>query len=482
MGIFGALATAISGLRAQSTALEHISGNIANSQTTAYKRTETRFVDYVPDAALNQQVAKGVAASSRSTNNIQGEVNRAGIGTYMAINGSGFFVIEQSIGVTDGRPQFDGSSLYTRRGDFELDRNGYLVNGAGYYLKGLVVDRTTGNVAGSNPEVIQVTNDFLPAKATSEISYRANLPAYPLTSNADPDTPGSELLDRFYFTGPVPADPDNPDPDDPPYMPGRDPTTSNPNYNPADPSTRPFVDSSGETEFLNSSIAGSAITIYTEAGNAVNVQLRWAKTDDDTWNLFYLENSNAGPGQPMWRNVGVDYTFDSDGQLANNQPQAVTLSGLSVNGVGVGDVTLRHGNRGVTSFADANGSTKVTELSQDGYAAGELMGISVTERGRVRASYTNGQSIDIAEIATARFNAENMLKKLDGGAFQATEESGNPILGAQGSIVGSALEGSNTDIAEEFSKLIVTQQAYAAGTRIVTTSNDMLQEALNMLR
>ena len=75
-----------------------------------------------------------------------------------------------------------------------------------------------------------------------------------------------------------------------------------------------------------------------------------------------------------------------------------------------------------------------------------------------------------------------MLAKLDGGAFAETAESGGAILGAQGSIVSSTLEGSNADIADEFSKLIVTQQAYAAGTRIVTTADEMMQEAINMVR
>jgi flagellar hook protein FlgE len=88
----------------------------------------------------------------------------------------------------------------------------------------------------------------------------------------------------------------------------------------------------------------------------------------------------------------------------------------------------------------------------------------------------------MAEILLANFNADNQLKRLDGGAFEATSESGVPNYGAPGEIIGKALEGSNTDIADEFTKLIVTQQAYAANTRIVTTSDQMLQETLNMVR
>ena len=97
-------------------------------------------------------------------------------------------------------------------------------------------------------------------------------------------------------------------------------------------------------------------------------------------------------------------------------------------------------------------------------------------------SYSNGRSIDLAEITLATFNGTNGLKRIDGGAFEATDASGPATYNASGKIVGSSLEGSNTDIADEFTKLIVTQQAYSANTRVITTSNDMMQDLLNMLR
>jgi flagellar hook protein FlgE len=106
----------------------------------------------------------------------------------------------------------------------------------------------------------------------------------------------------------------------------------------------------------------------------------------------------------------------------------------------------------------------------------------VNEKGRVIATYSNGRTLEMAEIVLANFNADNALKRLDGGAFEATSESGQAQYGAPGKIVAKSLEGSNTDIADEFTKLIVTQQAYAANTRIVTTSDQMLQETLNMVR
>ena len=457
MGIFGAMTTAITGLQAQSTALEHISNNIANSQTTGYKRTETSFVDLVPDSPAQAQALGVVNANSRPTNSVQGDVSISDTETHMAINGDGYFIVGESIGIVDGNPVFNNEDLYTRRGDFVLDRYGHLVNGGGYYLKGLPIDPETGNPAGSSPEIITVSNDFLPAKATTLVDYRTNLASYPRTTASDENVVGSELLN--------PADFSN------------DPTVGNDE----------FVQGVDSTLFIENSISGGAVTAYDAGGNSANIQFRWAKVDSvasggtDTWNLFYLEDSSATGAQPAWRNVGTNYTFGNDGQLSP-AVTSITLTTPTINGVPLGDIEISHGNNGITQFADANGTAKITDIGQNGYAAGELNGLAVSDEGRIVANYSNGQQLDIAQVELATFNADNSLRKLDGGAFQRTDESGEPILGSQANIVGAALESSNTDIADEFTKLIVTQQAYAANTRIVSTGDEMMQEALNMVR
>src|SRR5215207_59087 len=164
MGIFGALTTAVTGLRAQSYALENISGNIANSQTTGFKRVDTSFMDLIPDNPAGKQLSGSVSGYSRSTNTVQGDLQTASIGTFMAINGDGFFVVQKPSSFVDGRPTFVGSDLYTRRGDFSTDKDGYLVNGAGYYLMGVPVDPKTGNLSGSVPQLLKFQNDFLPAQ------------------------------------------------------------------------------------------------------------------------------------------------------------------------------------------------------------------------------------------------------------------------------------------------------------------------------
>lgn len=447
MGIFGALNTAVGGMKAQSYSLENVSGNIANSQTTGFKRIDTSFSDIIAENIPSKQLAGGVTASARMTNTIQGDIQSVSVGTFMAINGEGFFVVQKPTGTQDNNPSFGGADLYTRRGDFQPDKNGYLVNGAGYYLMGIPVDPATGNATGSVPELLKFQNDLIPAQPTTEIEYRANLPKTPFTADYDPKIPGSELLSPASST----------------------------------------VIADDVTAFLDASIGGGAVTAFDVSGAAVNLQVRWAKVSSaatggtDTWNLFYETNSAATGTEPAWVNAGVDYTFAPDGQM-DPVVSTAQLSGVTVDGVTLGDIQILHGSGGITQFSDSSGDVRVNLLQQNGFAAGELESISISDKGRVVGSYSNGRTIDLAEITLATFSGANFLKRLDGGAFEATAESGTPIYGASGTIVGSSLEGSNVDIADEFTKLIVTQQAYSANTRVISTANDMVGDMLNMLR
>jgi flagellar hook protein FlgE len=667
MGIFGALTTAVGGMRAQSFALENVSGNIANSQTTAFKRIDTAFVDLIPDNTPSKQLAGNVTANSRSTNTVQGDIQSASISTFIAINGDGFFVVQKPSSFVDNNPVFSGVANYTRRGDFQVDKNGFLVNGAGYFLQGIPIDSTTGNLVGSVPQLLKFQNDFLPAQPTTTIDYRANLARIPHTNNFDANVLGSELLNPAAFSanplalppqpakitgfgstllpdasvtvdgtanlpgnlvnggvftingtnvtlvagdtpiqvsnkitaavGPavtsslvggklhiVSADADTPIDiggvpppalmteigltigNHPPTnlltqgavaqnqtmiitisgvpftvtfgtngaavppevstlaelqarlaslpgaqgtasMTGGNMTITAANMGPTDTivitgtaspavfgihtttaySSDGTVRANDLTTFLDASVGGGAITAYDVSGSPVNVQLRWAKIDSattggtDTWNLFYQESSTATGNAVAWRNAGTDYSFGANGQM-NPLVATLPIPNLTVDGVNLGTVTLTHGSGGITQFSDTNGTVQVNLLSQNGFAAGELQTVAVSDKGRIVGSYSNGRTIDLAEITLAHFNGANFLKRIDGGAFEVTDESGGPLYGASGKIAGSSLEGSNTDIADEFTKLIVTQQAYSANTRVISTSNQMVQDLLNTLR
>jgi flagellar hook protein FlgE len=375
----------------------------------------------------------------------------------MAVRGQGYFVVQKPTKFVDNRPVFDGVNLYTRRGDFQPDKNGYLVNADGYYLMGIPVDSVTGNAAGTVPQVMKFQNDFLPASKTTAIDYRANLASIPLTSAYDKNVPQSELLKASAFS-----------------------------VNPLIAGTGTVVGNDVNT-FLKQTLSGGAITAYDSVGQPVNVQVRWAKVSgsayggSDSWQMFYKTDSDATGTQVAWKNAGQSFTFGSNGQLS---PAVSTLSltGVAVDGVSLGDLQVNFGAGGLTQFADTGGTVQVNQFEQNGFPAGNLQDIAVSDKGRLVGSYSNGRTIDLAEITLANFNGPEMLKHLDGGAFSETDESGRALFMSNGEIVASALEGSNTDIAEEFTKLIVTQQAYSANTRVVTTSNSMVQDLLSMLR
>jgi flagellar hook protein FlgE len=458
MGIFGALTTSVAGLRSTSYALENISGNIANSQTTGFKRVDTSFLDLVPQTGTNQQVAGSVTAESRLTNTLSGSVQSASVSTYMAINGEGFFAVQKPGSFSDNNPVFTGVNSYTRRGDFSLDKNGYLVNGAGYYLQGVPIDSTTGNPTGSVPQVLKFQNDLLPSQATTVLSYRANLPNYPLTTKHDTATPGSELIKPSDFA--------------------TDPTTAGGGT----------VAGTDNQVFLDESIGGGAVTAYDGYGAPVNIQLRWAKTDSatlggthtDTWNLFYQVDSSP-TATVAWKNVGTDFKFDASGKM-NPVVAGLNIAAMTIGSKSLGAIKVNFGTGGITQYADTNGAVQVNQFQQNGFAAGTLQSVSVSNEGRIVGSYSNGRNIDLAAVSVATFNGANFLKRSDGGTFDVTNESGEALYGKGGSISGASLESSNTDIADEFTKLIVTQQAYSANTKVITTANTMVQDLLNVVR
>jgi flagellar hook protein FlgE len=451
MGIFGAMTTAVSGLKAQSYAMENISGNIANSRTTGFKRVDTSFVDLIPDTPRKKELGGSVAAFSQSTNTIQGDLNTTGIGTNIAINGNGFFTVQARTGLAGGIPTFDGSDVYTRRGDFAPDASGFLVNGAGFYLKGIPLDPVTQDLIGSQSSVVQIDNSNLPARATTQVEYRANLPPRPATNNYVAGVPGSELLSVGAAT--IPA--------------------------------------SGEGAFLNQTITGGAISVYNASGARVDVQLRWGKTTNapPTWESYYLSDTNATGAAAKWTRIPGTFVFSdtapTTGQLLSSPAAPVTFT---VDGTASSPITISTGGAlGMTQFAvgsvNEGGNVSVNALQQDGYPSGELVNVTVGDGGRLQGNYNNGQVVGLYQLSVAQFSNPDGLKRSDGGVFEQTLDSGPPVIEDIGrAIVGGTLENSNTDIADEFAKMIVTQQAYSANTRVISTSSDMLRDVINIIR
>jgi flagellar hook protein FlgE len=243
------------------------------------------------------------------------------------------------------------------------------------------------------------------------------------------------------------------------------------------------------TTFNNESISGGAVTTFNGSGTPINLQLRWAKSDSaslgsphqDTWNLFYQSDPNATNLQVAWTNVGTNFVFNANGALTSPAGSAITIPNVTVGGQSLGNVSLNIASGALTQFASTSGAATVNTISQNGFAAGQLQSVAINNSGIVVGTFTNGQNIDLAAVTLSHFNGTNLLKALDGGAYAVTDLSGPAISGASGKISGSSIEGSNTDIADEFTKLIVTQQAYSANTKVITTANTMVQTLLDVI-
>lgn len=578
MGLYGAMTTAVAGLTAQSFALENISGNIANSQTTGFKRVDTSFSDIVMSFGTSsaRQSSGSVLAQSRPTNQLQGAVESSAVDTFMAISGDGYFQVQTKVGESDGREIFSGADVYTRRGDFMMDKQGYLTNGAGYYLKAIPIDTATGNPIGDVAEVFQLTSGYLAANPSTSIDYNANLPADPKVgvfdqslfnpnpvtlsytptqiaatvatvtggaaytditvtgtsaftfkvngqtiTLADTSSDGSgttydiaaaiaeinaqltagttgiqvaeELDSGGAGTGKLVFTTDAADVGSAATISLGDYSGTNLGFGNSSVNVHGtdtiepgsgVVNASQAKKFTAASLDGGSVTVYDSQGSAVDVQFRWAKVGEspDTWNLFYESNPDATGLETQWTNAGTDFKFDSDGNLTQPATGEITITGMAVGTKSLGNMTMDFGTGGLTQYAASQGTVDVTLLDQDGYASGSLSSIGVSDGGRITATYSNGQQIDVAEVPLFKFNADQQLKRLDGSAFAASRESGTALQMSETNITGGALEASNTDIAEEFSKMIVTQQAYSANSKIISTANDMMQDILNIIR
>ncbi|MDB5511355.1 MAG: flagellar hook-basal body complex protein [Enterovirga sp.] len=450
MGILGALSTAVSGLSAQSYALENISGNIANSQTVGFKRVDTSFVDLIPDAPAGKEISGSVVSFSALSNTLQGTLRSTGVATNMALSGDGYFAVAKNDG-SAASPTFRGENQYTRRGDFKTDANGYLVNGSNRYLVGTSYNPATGAVTGSSTTPIKLPSTPLPPKASTEITLAGNLPTIPKPNTYDTASAGSDRLDPTDFS--------------------------------TDPVSTGTVLGADETTFLNQSIAGGEITLFNSSGTDATAQLRWAKTAEsasgNSWMLFYQTDSTPGASDVAWKSVGSTVTFNNAGQLTSSS--SLTVNNLSIDGTSIGNVGLNF-SRGLTQTGDANGQATTT-LDQNGYTSGKLTTIAISSDGIITGNYSNGQTSKLAQVTVAHFAANDALKREDGGTFSATTASGAPTYGLNGTLLsGGSVEESNTDISDEFSKMIVTQQAYSANTRVMSTAQQMLQDVINVIR
>jgi len=441
MSLFGAMNTAISGLTAQSSAFGNISDNVANSQTVGFKRVDTNFIDYLTTSSAAHNDPGAVVATPNYVNNVQGTITQTDNPLGLAITGQGFFAVSQQNGEVNNVPTFDPQQYYTRAGDFQMDENGYLVNSAGKFLNGwpVVTDPNTGaNVVNQNTLTpIQVSQTVYNPVATSSVTLSANLPATPAAT-----TPLSSDINVYDALGTM--------------------HTVNLGWTQSAPGAWNVVISytdaggisqtgSADVTFgINGADPGTIGDVETGATPGVVTGASKAWTGDKNAQSFltFSANFGSGPAQTIQLNLG---TYG--------------------------------GSDGVTQYAGTQYSLRV--LTQNGVPPGAFSSVTTQSNGNIVVNYDNGQSRMIAQVPMITFNAPDQLQRQDGQAFTATPGSGTPLAEAAGTngagtLVTESIESSNVDIATEFTKLIVAQQAYSANTKMVTTADQMLQQTINM--
>lgn len=443
MSLFSAINTAISGLTAQSTSFGNISEDVSNSQTTGFKRVDTSFVDFLTTSNATQNTPGAVVARPDYVNNVQGSITQTDNPLGMAIAGQGFFAVSQATGQVNNVPTFNPQQFYTRAGDFTMNSTGYLVNGAGQYLNGWTVDPSSGVVNQNALAPIQVSQSTYNPVATTNVTLSANLPATPTAGTATAASPLS-----------------------------------------------------------------SQITVYDSLGTAHTVTLNWTQSAANSWDVQVsvpdskTGSTDAGAATVQFGSLsGNPVPEGTIGQVATSttDPGTVTSAGYVAGqpatlnfttnfGSGSQSIQLNlggyGGTTGVTQYAGS--AYSLLGLTQNGVPPGSFSGVTTQANGDVVVNYNNGQTRTIAQIPIVTFNNPNALQGQNGQAFTATLGSGTPLAEAAstngaGNLVVGSVEGSNVDIAKEFSNLIVAQQAYGANSKVVMTASQMLQATMTMV-
>ena len=417
------LYTGITGLIGYSQAMSVIGNNIANVNTVGFKGSRTDFSDIlshsVGGVSGQFQVGRGVRISAVERQFSQSAFESTNSGTDLAINGEGFFVVKGS----------DGVNYYTRAGQFHMDEQGKLVNDKGYILQGYLLD-SDGNVINNVTQDIDLSTISSEPKASTSVELNLNL--------------DSEAV-------------------------GKDPTLFDAN----DPSTYNY---------------STTLNVYDSLGNshALSVYLIKDNTATNTWTWTTgLTDTAANPiqGTLSFTTSGLLDTESAGAFTINFDPPNVADQTITFD---FGDSITTDGGAG-TGTTQYSGASTTLFLAQDGYPAGDLSSIQVDSEGVIGGWFNNGQTKSLYQIGLGRFVSPWGLDSIGNNLFIETLNSGSVITGPPntagfGDIQSNSLELSNVDLSQQFVEMIRTQHAFSANSRIITTTDTMLQEIMNLKR
>lgn len=409
MAFFG---VPLSGLISSQDQLQSVSNNLANLDTVGFKDQTVSFSDlFAQSSVVNAtndpiQTGLGVLPAQTTSDFTDGATSATGVSTNMALTGNGLFVVKGT----------DGTTKYTRAGDFTTNASGYLTTPSGDLVLGYISANGTNATSGVLQPLKVGLGSVTPAIATTKFQTSGNLSA-------------STAVNGTY---------------------------SNPT------------------------------TIYDSLGTSHVVTVNYTKTAANTWD-YSVDVPTADTGAATTTVATGTLTFNSSGQLTSPTGSvAITIPAYS-DGASGSSLTW--------NLKNADGSSSITQTSlassfnsptQNGQASGTLTSISVLSDGTIEGIYSNSQSSSIGQVAVATFANNQGLLRIGSNNYQATVGSGEAAVGVAGTggrgvITGGSVESSNVDVAAEFSKMIVAQQAYQANAKTVTTFQQISQATISMV-
>ena len=426
MGILSSLYTGMSGLSGQGEALAIYGDNIANASTKGFKVSRPEFQDVIAKSIKGllggNQIGRGTRLAAVNPVFSQGSILQTESSTDLAITGDGFFVVNGA----------DGQS-YTRDGSFHFDKDGKLINTDGYHVLGYQAD-DNGKMTSKVGD-ISIDRSVIDAKKSSEVKLFMNLDLR------------SDKSMQF--------DPKKPD---------------------------------------QTSHFASGVTVYDSAGTAHVTTVYFNRTDDGVWtwrSMVKGDETIGGKKDEMVECATGRLIFDTDGRL---KEQITDKSTFNFNKGALPDQSIKfnfgddkaHGGAGlqITQYG-TNSETYKTQ--QDGYTAGTLAGATFNDDGTLTAIYTNGENVNVAQVCLSKFENPEGLFKMGQNRFRESRLSGQATLGApqaggRGRITSKTIESSTTDIAAEFINLMQAQRNFQANAKTISTSDEMLQDVLNLKR
>jgi flagellar hook protein FlgE len=417
---------ALSGLKAQSQAINTTGNNLANMNTDGFKGSAVNFKDLFSEflgVSSGFQTGLGVSPPISSQLFTQGAIQSSLSGLAAAVQGDGFFVLKSPA----------DQQLFTRDGNFQLDKAGVLRTQTGETVQGWMA--TPGgaiNTSGIPGDIVLPSGAILPPVKTQNFSLNANLDA-----SAAVNTTFSQPL-----------------------------------------------------------------TVVDSLGNTHDLTLNFKKLASNTWSYDVTipgEDLTSGtPGTPVSLltplvpagpyTVGfkTDGTIDPVATTGGTAPASASVTGLAD---GAADFSMNW------NFFDASGNGIITQYGQpssaggsqqDGTQAAQLTSVSIQNGGQIVATFSNGQKRVEAQLALASIQNPTSLQNAGNNNFATTSDTANPAIGMpqtadRGQVLGGALEGSNVDMATEFTNLIVFQSAYQANSRVISTADQMNQDLFNVI-